>query len=102
MKSNELSVGNRPDRLRGPTKSWNSSTAGRGDATAAVMTGLKPASIVKAYMDVVPAGSHLLVTHFHRGTPEAPELERKFIESVGSGWYSASGDQHERSLRWKN
>ena len=46
-----------------------------------------PASIVKAYMDVVPAGSHLLITHFHRGTPEAPELERKFIESIGTGWF---------------
>lgn len=46
-----------------------------------------PAGIVRAYMDAVPAGSHLFITHFHRGTPEAPELERKFIESIGTGWF---------------
>ena len=38
-------------------------------------------------MDAVLAGSHLFITHFHRGTPEAPELERKFLESIGSGWF---------------
>ncbi|MEO5876836.1 MAG: SAM-dependent methyltransferase [Streptosporangiaceae bacterium] len=46
-----------------------------------------PAAIVRAYLDVFPAGSHLLITHFHRGTPEASELERRFIESIGSGWF---------------
>ncbi|GAA3237878.1 SAM-dependent methyltransferase [Actinocorallia longicatena] len=46
-----------------------------------------PAGIVKAYLDAVPPGSYLLVTHFHRGTPEAAELERKFVEAIGSGWF---------------
>jgi hypothetical protein len=46
-----------------------------------------PAAIVRAYMDAMPSGSHLLISHFHRGTPEAAELEAKFVASVGSGWF---------------
>ncbi|GAB3277902.1 SAM-dependent methyltransferase [Actinocorallia lasiicapitis] len=47
----------------------------------------KPAEIAARYLDAVPSGSHLFITHFHRGTPEAAVLEEKFVAAIGSGWF---------------
>ncbi|MEO3787217.1 SAM-dependent methyltransferase [Actinocorallia sp. B10E7] len=46
-----------------------------------------PAGIAAAYLAPAASGSHLLISHFHRGVPEAAELERKFVASLGSGWF---------------
>ncbi|WP_123665698.1 SAM-dependent methyltransferase [Actinocorallia herbida] len=46
-----------------------------------------PGGIVAAYLAPAAPGSHLLVSHFHRGAPEAEELERKFVAGIGSGWF---------------
>ena len=46
-----------------------------------------PEGIVRAYMDAVPSGSHLVVSHFHRGAPGAEAIERRLLETVGSGYH---------------
>ncbi|MCP2343831.1 SAM-dependent methyltransferase, partial [Actinomadura rupiterrae] len=41
--------------------------------------------IVRAYMDAVPSGSHLFLSHFCRSGPESEELEKTFLHFLGTG-----------------
>ncbi|WP_433337331.1 SAM-dependent methyltransferase [Spirillospora sp. CA-294931] len=44
-----------------------------------------PKRIVEAYMDAVPSGSHLFLTHFCRSGPDAEALEKTFLHFLGTG-----------------
>ncbi|MFI6602650.1 SAM-dependent methyltransferase [Nonomuraea sp. NPDC050536] len=44
-----------------------------------------PRGIVKAYMDAVPSGSHLFITHFCASSQDARDAERKFLALLGTG-----------------
>ncbi|WP_433680447.1 SAM-dependent methyltransferase [Nocardia sp. CA-119907] len=44
-----------------------------------------PAAVVDGYMNAVPAGSHLFITHFCDSGPEAERTEKSFLEFLGSG-----------------
>ncbi|WP_405166609.1 SAM-dependent methyltransferase [Nocardia sp. NBC_01499] len=44
-----------------------------------------PEGIVDAYMNAVPSGSHLFITHFIDTGAEARELEKSFLEFLGTG-----------------
>jgi SAM-dependent methyltransferase len=44
-----------------------------------------PGGVVKAYMDAVPSGSHLFITHFCRSGPDAQALEETFLSFLGTG-----------------
>lgn len=44
-----------------------------------------PAGVAAAYMDAVPSGSHLFITHFCRSGPEAVALEEAFLQLLGTG-----------------
>jgi hypothetical protein len=44
-----------------------------------------PEGIAKAYMDAVPAGSHLFMTSFCASFPEAAELEETYLSVLGTG-----------------
>ncbi|REE99436.1 SAM-dependent methyltransferase [Thermomonospora umbrina] len=44
-----------------------------------------PQGLVGRYLDAVPSGSHLFVTHFCDAGPEAREAEQKFLALLGSG-----------------
>jgi hypothetical protein len=44
-----------------------------------------PGGIVDAYMDAVPAGSHLFITHFCDSGPDARALQKTFLTFLGSG-----------------
>lgn len=44
-----------------------------------------PQGLVRAYMERVPAGSHLFITHFARSGPNSAEAERILIAGIGSG-----------------
>lgn len=44
-----------------------------------------PVGLVRAYLDAVPAGSYLFITHFCRCVPGAADLERTFQTTLGSG-----------------
>lgn len=44
-----------------------------------------PAGLVRAYLEAVPAGSYLFITHFCRSVPSAADLERFFQSMLGSG-----------------
>ncbi|MFG2003705.1 SAM-dependent methyltransferase [Spirillospora sp. NPDC048911] len=44
-----------------------------------------PKGLVDAYMDAVPAGSHLFITHFCNFGPVAEALQEKFLRLLGTG-----------------
>lgn len=44
-----------------------------------------PAGIVDQYLAAVPAGSQVFITHFCDSGPEAQELEKSFLEFLGTG-----------------
>lgn len=44
-----------------------------------------PAGLVRTYLDAVPSGSYLYITHFSRDFPNAAEFEEKFQGMLGSG-----------------
>ena len=44
-----------------------------------------PQGVAKAYMDAVPAGSHLFMTSFCASFPEAAELEETYLSVLGTG-----------------
>lgn len=44
-----------------------------------------PAGIVKAYLDAVPSGSHLFVTHFCASSREARDAEKQYLAMLGTG-----------------
>jgi SAM-dependent methyltransferase len=44
-----------------------------------------PQGVAKAYMDAVPAGSHLFMTSFCASFPEAAELEQTYLSVLGTG-----------------
>jgi SAM-dependent methyltransferase len=46
-----------------------------------------PAGIAAAYIDAVPPGSYLFLTHFCRSGPEADPLQQAFLDHLGSGWF---------------
>ncbi|MFI2229678.1 SAM-dependent methyltransferase [Nocardia testacea] len=56
---------------------------------------LDPVGIMQRYVDLLPPGSYLAISHFHDPGPSDPqqhalakELERRFTEKgLGSGWY---------------
>ncbi|MEU4311755.1 SAM-dependent methyltransferase [Nocardia sp. NPDC024068] len=56
---------------------------------------LDPAAIMRKYVELLPPGSYLAISHFYDPGPEhaelhalARELERRFTEEgLGSGWY---------------
>ncbi|WP_280459572.1 SAM-dependent methyltransferase [Nocardia carnea] len=57
-----------------------------------------PAGMMREYVELLPAGSYLAISHFHDPGPREPELhalarelERRFTEKgLGSGWYRTS------------
>ncbi|NGN62388.1 SAM-dependent methyltransferase [Streptomyces sp. A7024] len=65
----------------------------RGRPVAVLLIGLlhhlhddeNPQGIVDAYMDAVPAGSHLAISHFCDVGPEARELQETFLTFLGTG-----------------
>ncbi|MFG1792538.1 SAM-dependent methyltransferase [Nocardia sp. NPDC049149] len=44
-----------------------------------------PAGIVDQYLAAVPAGSYVFITHFCDSGPEARELEKSFLQLLGTG-----------------
>ncbi|WP_043622849.1 SAM-dependent methyltransferase [Nonomuraea candida] len=44
-----------------------------------------PRGIVEAYMDAVPSGSHLFITHFCASSQESRDAERKYLALLGTG-----------------
>lgn len=46
-----------------------------------------PETIAAAYVDAMPLGSHLFVTHFCRAAPEADALEQAYLKHLGTGWF---------------
>jgi hypothetical protein len=44
-----------------------------------------PAALVRTYVDRLPAGSYLLLSHFSDASPEARALEQAFQQMLGSG-----------------
>ncbi|WP_042403950.1 SAM-dependent methyltransferase [Streptacidiphilus carbonis] len=44
-----------------------------------------PAALVRSYVDRLPVGSYLLLSHFSDASPEARELEQAFQQMMGSG-----------------
>ncbi|MBA9004192.1 SAM-dependent methyltransferase [Thermomonospora cellulosilytica] len=44
-----------------------------------------PQGIVKTYMDAVPSGSHLFVTHFCASSQEARDAEKQYLALLGTG-----------------
>ncbi|MFI7635384.1 SAM-dependent methyltransferase [Nonomuraea sp. NPDC049400] len=44
-----------------------------------------PKGIVEAYMEAVPPGSHLFLTHFCDSSQEARDAEKKFLALLGTG-----------------
>ncbi|POM26161.1 S-adenosyl methyltransferase [Actinomadura rubteroloni] len=44
-----------------------------------------PQRIVDTFMDVVPSGSHLFVTHFCASSPESRDAEKKYLAMLGTG-----------------
>ncbi|WP_106397912.1 SAM-dependent methyltransferase [Actinocorallia populi] len=44
-----------------------------------------PQGIVKAYLDAVPSGSHLFVTHFCASSEEARDAEKQYLALLGTG-----------------
>lgn len=50
-----------------------------------------PGGIVAAYMDAVPSGSHLFITHFCRSGPAAEAMERDCLKYLGTGWFRTKG-----------
>ncbi|WP_433726805.1 SAM-dependent methyltransferase [Nocardia sp. CA-129566] len=44
-----------------------------------------PAGVVDGYMNAVPSGSHLFITHFCDSGPDAERTEKSFLEFLGSG-----------------
>ncbi|WP_069159895.1 SAM-dependent methyltransferase [Nocardia altamirensis] len=44
-----------------------------------------PAGIVDQYIAAVPAGSYVFITHFCDSGPEARELEKSFLQFLGTG-----------------
>ncbi|MFJ6216550.1 SAM-dependent methyltransferase [Streptomyces sp. NPDC092296] len=44
-----------------------------------------PAGLVRTYLDRLPAGSFLLLSHFCNATPEARELEKAIQQTLGTG-----------------
>jgi hypothetical protein len=51
-----------------------------------------PASVVDGYMDAVPSGSHLFITHFCNSGPEAKETENSFLEFLGTGRFRTNDE----------
>lgn len=44
-----------------------------------------PQRVVEAYMDAVPSGSYLFVTHFCASSQDARDAEKKFLALLGTG-----------------
>ncbi|WP_055591001.1 SAM-dependent methyltransferase [Streptacidiphilus griseoplanus] len=44
-----------------------------------------PAGLVRTYVDRLPPGGHLLLSHFCNATPEARQLEKEIQQTLGSG-----------------
>ncbi|MGW4769569.1 SAM-dependent methyltransferase [Nocardia sp. NPDC004278] len=44
-----------------------------------------PAGVVDGYMNAVPSGSHLFITHFCDSGPQAKRTEKSFLEFLGRG-----------------
>ncbi|WP_029892851.1 SAM-dependent methyltransferase [Nocardia brasiliensis] len=51
-----------------------------------------PEGVVAGYLDGVPAGSHLFVTHFLDNGPESRALERSFLEFLGTGRFRTEAE----------
>ncbi|REE94761.1 SAM-dependent methyltransferase [Thermomonospora umbrina] len=44
-----------------------------------------PKGIVDAYMNAVPSGSHLFITHFCASSPQARDAEKQYLALLGTG-----------------
>jgi SAM-dependent methyltransferase len=44
-----------------------------------------PEAVVDGYLDAVPPGSHVFITHFLNEGPEAGPVEKSFLEFLGTG-----------------
>lgn len=51
-----------------------------------------PQGIVDAYVNAVPSGSYLVITHFCDTGPEAREAERKMLEFLGTGRFRTAAE----------
>ncbi|MFE1592898.1 SAM-dependent methyltransferase [Nocardia sp. NPDC058705] len=54
-----------------------------------------PAGIVKAYLDAVPSGSYVFITHFCDSGDEARELEKTFLTFLGTGRFRTTDELSE-------
>lgn len=51
-----------------------------------------PLGIARAYMAAVPSGSYLFMTSFIRSFPEAADLERAYLNSLGTGRFRTADE----------
>ncbi|MBB6348977.1 SAM-dependent methyltransferase [Nonomuraea muscovyensis] len=51
-----------------------------------------PRGIVEAYMDVVPPGSYLFVTHFCASSQDSRDAEKKFLALLGTGRFRTEAE----------
>lgn len=51
-----------------------------------------PAAIVKAYLDAVPSGSYVFITHFCDSGEEARQLEKAFLTFLGTGRFRTEAE----------
>ncbi|QIS05617.1 SAM-dependent methyltransferase [Nocardia brasiliensis] len=51
-----------------------------------------PEGVVDGYMDAVPVGSHLFITHFLNNGPESQALEKSFLEFLGTGRFRTEAE----------
>ncbi|NUW35192.1 SAM-dependent methyltransferase [Nonomuraea sp. SMC257] len=51
-----------------------------------------PRGIVQAYMDAVPSGSYLFITHFCASSEDSREAEKKFLALLGTGRFRTEAE----------
>lgn len=54
-----------------------------------------PAAVVGGYLDAVPPGSHLFITHFCDSGPQARLIEKAFLHSLGTGRFRTHDQIHD-------
>ncbi|MGV9309380.1 MULTISPECIES: SAM-dependent methyltransferase [unclassified Nonomuraea] len=51
-----------------------------------------PRGIVEAYMNAVPSGSHLFITHFCDSSQDSRDAEKKFLALLGTGRFRTAAE----------
>ncbi|MEV4125546.1 SAM-dependent methyltransferase [Nocardia sp. NPDC049707] len=54
-----------------------------------------PAGVVDGYLNAVPSGSHLFITHFYDCGPQAQLIENAFLHSLGTGRFRTQDQIHD-------